>query len=98
MPPASPTLAAGKPDRAGPGHIPALPGGPGRPVYVLHASDRAVLMGEDKPHRPLQHLVTTILAAGATHPAGRFGHALSCRRPRIATSACLLAGSGGRCG
>ena len=37
---------------------------PGRPVYVLHASDRAVLMGEDNLIGSLRHLVTTILAAG----------------------------------
>jgi hypothetical protein len=37
---------------------------PGRPVYVIHASDRAVLMGEENLIGSLQHLVTTILAAG----------------------------------
>jgi hypothetical protein len=37
---------------------------PGRPVYVLHARERAVLMGEDNLIGSLRHLVTTILAAG----------------------------------
>ena len=37
---------------------------PGRPVYIIHASDRAVLMGEENLIGSLQHLVTTILAAG----------------------------------
>jgi hypothetical protein len=37
---------------------------PGRPVHVLHASDRAVLMGEDNLIGSLRHPVTTILAAG----------------------------------
>jgi hypothetical protein len=37
---------------------------PGRPVYVLHASGRAVLMGEENLIGSLRHLVTTILAAG----------------------------------
>jgi transposase InsO family protein len=36
----------------------------GRPVYVLHASDRAVVMGEDNLVGSLQQLVTTVLAAG----------------------------------
>jgi len=36
----------------------------GRPVYIIHASDRAVLMGEENLIGSLQHLVTTILAAG----------------------------------
>jgi len=37
---------------------------PGRPVYVLHASGRAVLMGEENLIGSLRHLVTTILTAG----------------------------------
>jgi len=37
---------------------------PGDPVYVLQASGRAVLMGEDNRVGSLRHLVTTILAAG----------------------------------
>jgi hypothetical protein len=37
---------------------------PGRPVYVLHASDRAVVMGEDNLIGSLRQLVTTVLAAG----------------------------------
>jgi hypothetical protein len=37
---------------------------PGRPVYILHASDRAVVMGEDNLVGSLQRLVTTVLAAG----------------------------------
>jgi hypothetical protein len=37
---------------------------PGRPVYVLHAGDRAVVMGEDNLIGSLRQLVTTVLAAG----------------------------------
>jgi hypothetical protein len=37
---------------------------PGRPVYVIHAGDRAVLAGEQDLAGPLRHLVTTILADG----------------------------------
>ena len=37
---------------------------PRRPVYVLHASDRAVVMGEDNLIGSLRQLVTTVLAAG----------------------------------
>jgi hypothetical protein len=37
---------------------------PGRPVYVLHAGDRAVVMGEDNLIGSLRRLVTTVLAAG----------------------------------
>ncbi len=37
---------------------------PGRSVYVIHAGDRAVLVGEQDLTGPLQHLVATILAAG----------------------------------
>jgi hypothetical protein len=40
---------------------------PGRAVYVIHASDRAVLVGEQDLTGPLRELVTAILAAG--HPA-----------------------------
>lgn len=37
---------------------------PGSPVYVIHAADRAVLVGEQDLTGPLRDLVTTILAAG----------------------------------
>jgi hypothetical protein len=37
---------------------------PGSPVYVIHAGDRAVLVGEQDLTGPLRDLVTTILAAG----------------------------------
>jgi hypothetical protein len=37
---------------------------PGRPVYVLHAGDRAVVVGEDNLTGSLRQLVTTVLAAG----------------------------------
>ena len=37
---------------------------PGRPVYVLHAGDRAVVMGEENLIGSLRQLVTTVLAAG----------------------------------
>ena len=37
---------------------------PGCPVYVIHAGDRAVLVGEQDLIGPLRDLVTTILAAG----------------------------------
>ncbi len=37
---------------------------PGRPVCVLRAGDRAVLLGEDNLIGSLRHLVTTALAAG----------------------------------
>jgi hypothetical protein len=47
-------LAVPPPYRAAPRHS----------VYVLHASGRAVLMGEDNLIGSLRHLVTTILAAG----------------------------------
>jgi hypothetical protein len=36
----------------------------GSPVYVIHARDRAVLVGEQDLTGPLRDLVTTILAAG----------------------------------
>ena len=37
---------------------------PGRPVYVIHAGDRAVLVGEQDLTGPLQRLVKMILANG----------------------------------
>ena len=37
---------------------------PDGPVYVIHAGDRAVLVGEQDLTGPLRDLVTTILAAG----------------------------------
>ena len=37
---------------------------PGRSVYVIHAGERAVLVGEQDLTGPLQDLVATILAAG----------------------------------
>jgi hypothetical protein len=37
---------------------------PGSPVYVVHAGDRAVLVGGQDLAGPLRDLVTTILAAG----------------------------------
>jgi hypothetical protein len=36
----------------------------GSPVYVIHAGDRAALVGEQGLTGPLRDLVTTILAAG----------------------------------
>ena len=64
-PPASPRLAAGKTSssRSWPSP-PPYRATPGRPVYIIHPSDRAVLMGEENLIGSLQHLVTTILAAG----------------------------------
>ena len=47
-------LAIGPPYRAA----------PGRPVYVLHAVGRAVVMGGDRLIGALRQLVTTVLAAG----------------------------------
>lgn len=47
-------LAIARPDRAGPGRL----------VYVLHAGDRAVVVGEDNLIGLLRPLVTTVLAAG----------------------------------
>ncbi len=47
-------LAIPPPYRAAPGH----------PVYVLHAGDRAVVLGEDNLIGSLRQLVTTVLAAG----------------------------------
>jgi len=40
---------------------------PGSPVYVIHARDRAVLVGEQDLTGPLRDLVTTILVAGDPH-------------------------------
>ena len=37
---------------------------PGRPVYLIHTSDRAVLIGEEDLTGPLRDLVITILATG----------------------------------
>jgi hypothetical protein len=37
---------------------------PGRPVYVIHAGDRAVLVGEQDLTGPLADLVETILETG----------------------------------
>jgi len=48
--------STGRGTRAGPG--------PGRPVYIIHTSDRAVLMGEEDLTGPLRDLVITILAKG----------------------------------
>jgi hypothetical protein len=50
------------------GHVlaisPPYRAAPGRPVYVLHADDRAVVMGEDNLIGSLRQLVTTVMAAG----------------------------------
>lgn len=43
---------------------PAYRAAPGRSVYIIHASDRAVVVGEQDLTGPLRDLVTTILAAG----------------------------------
>jgi hypothetical protein len=43
---------------------PAYQATPGRPVYIIHTSDRAVLIGEEELTGPLRDLVTTILATG----------------------------------
>ncbi len=40
---------------------------PGSPVYVIHAGDRAVLVGEHDLTGPLRDLVTAILAADGPH-------------------------------
>jgi hypothetical protein len=37
---------------------------PGHPVYVIHADDRTVVVGEDNLIGSLQDLVTTILETG----------------------------------
>ena len=71
-----------RPDRGWPletliGQVLAFPppyrAAPGSPVYVIHAGDRAVLVGEQDLTGPLRDLVTTILAAGGPHSgaAGR---------------------------
>lgn len=51
----------GKPHQAGPGHSTAVPGSS---VYIIHASDSAVAVGERNLTSPLRDLVTTILAVG----------------------------------
>ena len=38
---------------------------PGRPVYVIHAGDRALVLGEDNLTGPLRDLVTAILEGGS---------------------------------
>jgi hypothetical protein len=43
---------------------PAYRATPGRPVYVLRAGDRAVVVGEENLIGSLQNLVTTILDTG----------------------------------
>ena len=62
-----------RPDRGWPletliGQVLAFPppyrAAPGSPVYVIHAGDRAVLVGEQDLTGPLRDLVMTILAAG----------------------------------
>jgi hypothetical protein len=53
---------------------------PGRPVYVIHAGDRAVLVGEQDLTGPLAHLVETILETG--EPLLAAERAGSCRRGR----------------
>ena len=57
---------------------------PGSPVYVIHAGDRAVLVGEENLIGSLQELVTTILAAGDP--------ALAALRPVPVSHARLLTG------
>jgi hypothetical protein len=37
---------------------------PGRPVYIIHTRDRAVLVGEEDLTGPLRDLVIKILATG----------------------------------
>jgi hypothetical protein len=37
---------------------------PGRPVYVIHAGNRAVLVSEHDVTGPVEYLVTTVLATG----------------------------------
>src|SRR6266516_5571792 len=68
---------------------------PRRPVYVLHASDRAVVMGEDNLIGSLRQLVTTVLAAGdpclcSTRAGGQKA------RPRTPDRACDLNGGCGQ--
>jgi hypothetical protein len=43
---------------------PAYRATPGKPVYIIHTSDRAVLIGEEDLTGPLRNLVITILATG----------------------------------
>ncbi len=43
---------------------PAYQATPGRPVYIIHTSDRAVLIGEEDLTGPPRDLVITILATG----------------------------------
>jgi hypothetical protein len=43
---------------------PAYRADPGRPVYVIHAGDRAVMVGERDLTGELRDLVSAILAAG----------------------------------
>ena len=43
---------------------PAYQATPGRPVYIIHTSNRAVLVGEEDLTGPLRDLVTTVLATG----------------------------------
>ena len=43
---------------------PAYQATPGRPVYIIHTGDRAVLIGEEDLTGPLRDLVITILATG----------------------------------
>jgi hypothetical protein len=43
---------------------PAYQATPGRPVYIVHTSDRTVLIGEEDLTGPLRDLVITILATG----------------------------------
>ena len=57
---------------------------PGSPVYVIHAGDRAVLVGEENLIGSLQELVTTILEAGDP--------ALAALRPVPVSHARLLLG------
>jgi hypothetical protein len=61
---------AGRPVTLRSGHVrvlafpPLYRAAPGSPVYVIHAGDRAVLVGEQDLTGLLRDLVTTILAAG----------------------------------
>ena len=65
-PPASPTLAAGETLIE---QVLAFPppyrAAPGSPVYVIHAGDRAIVLGEDNLTGPLRDLVTAILEGGS---------------------------------
>ena len=44
---------------------------PGSPVYVIHAGDRAVLVGEENLAGALHELVTTILQTGSPASAAK---------------------------